>query len=156
MRQPKLTPLEHSAPVQIRKMAAESSAALAELRRVLPHGSIGRLINSLIFAGHPDAQRWQRLYRQTLYDARTVGCPFVLTYNPNCDEVGSYFGFELARGGFGSAIRCAAGCDSVLFLTVCLERAGLKMNLQIENPSSWQGDVPIGFELMVDKCSCKP
>ena len=138
-----------------RKMAAESSAALAELRRVLPHGSVGRLVNSLIFAGHPDAKQWQRLYRQALYDARTVGCPFVLTYDPDYDE-GSTIGFtfELARDGFGSTIRCAAGCDSVLCLSVCLERAALKMNLQIEHPSSWSGDIPLGFELKVDKCSC--
>jgi hypothetical protein len=144
-------------------MAAESSAALAELRHVLPHGSVGRLINSLIFAGHPDAKRWQRLYRQALYDARTVGCPFVLTYDPDYDEGSTIdegctigFTFKLARGGFGSAIRCAEGCDSVLWLVVCLEDAALKMNLQIKHPSSWdrQGGIPLGFELKVDKCSC--
>uniref|UniRef100_A0A6C0LX77 Uncharacterized protein n=1 Tax=viral metagenome TaxID=1070528 RepID=A0A6C0LX77_9ZZZZ len=36
----------------------------------LPCGDVGRIINSFISHTHPDAENWQRNYRQTMYDNR--------------------------------------------------------------------------------------
>jgi hypothetical protein len=34
----------------------------------LPHGDVGRIVNSFISHKHPDAVEWQRRYRQSLWD----------------------------------------------------------------------------------------
>ena len=44
------------------------TTALHQLRRVLPHGVVGKIVNSFIFPQHIDAEAWQRKFRQHLYD----------------------------------------------------------------------------------------
>ena len=36
----------------------------------LPHGDVGRIINSFVSGSHPDACTWQRNFRQILYQTR--------------------------------------------------------------------------------------
>ena len=40
--------------------------ALTELRSILPHGDVGRIINSYILPGHPDTLNQIRAYRRSL------------------------------------------------------------------------------------------
>lgn len=44
--------------------------ALTELRAKLPHGDVGRIVNSFVFSGHPDATHYQRSYRESLVPLR--------------------------------------------------------------------------------------
>jgi hypothetical protein len=37
-------------------------------RGTLPHGDVGRIVNSFLSRRHPDAVEWQRQYRQRLRD----------------------------------------------------------------------------------------
>lgn len=46
--------------------------ALVELREKLPHGDIGRIINSYLFAGHPDTLIKIREYRESLRKKVTI------------------------------------------------------------------------------------
>ena len=39
-------------------------------QNTLPHGDVGRIINSFVSGKHQDAEEWQRQYRQTMYDSR--------------------------------------------------------------------------------------
>ena len=43
---------------------------LQKQQNILPHGDVGRIINSFASGKHQDAESWQRNYRQTMYDNR--------------------------------------------------------------------------------------
>jgi len=49
--------------------------ALSELKLKLPHGDVGRIINSFIFYSHEDAEKEARKYRKLLYN----NIPTILT-----------------------------------------------------------------------------
>tara|TARA_B110000977_G_scaffold14597_1_gene18103 strand:+ start:2304 stop:2705 length:402 start_codon:yes stop_codon:yes gene_type:complete len=42
---------------------------------ILPHGDVGRLVNSFASLKHTDATNWQQLFRQSIYHARPL--PFL-------------------------------------------------------------------------------
>ena len=51
-----------SAPKKIKCLDAYTTSGLHELRLALPHGGVGRNINSFIFQDHVDAAEWQRQF----------------------------------------------------------------------------------------------
>jgi hypothetical protein len=148
----------------VKALQFQQVSALTELRYLLPRGPVGRLINSFIFGYHPDAEHWQRVFRQALYDGKTMVCPLVLTRDTGWDADNGTIGFVepgwLHSRTYVFITRCVA-CDNVLELYVIhLDSAVLTMNLQMNNVTSWfnanagDGDIPQGFTLSVGQCFC--
>ena len=52
------------------EMQGNAGSALLQLRRLLPHGNVGRHINGYIFYHHKDAVMWQQSFRQYLFDTQ--------------------------------------------------------------------------------------
>jgi len=50
---------------------------------ILPHGDVGRLINSFVCYAHPDALEWQRGFRQSLYNDQYCLLPFLSQLSNN-------------------------------------------------------------------------
>ena len=136
-----------------------NQSALMELRSILPRGDVGRIINSFIFHQHPDAEAFQRLFRQALYAIKTILCPLVFGDIYYFHEGDAEFHRNFDEGnetGWGHIDLCDNGC-CVTRLTLCHEENANRLNLQIQSPMGWNGPVdgkPIGFYFDIDTCNC--
>ena len=104
-----------------------------ELRSKLPRGDVGRIINSFIFHQHPDAEAFQRLFRQALYAIKTILCPLVFGDIYYFHEGDAEFHRNFDEGnetGWGHIDLCDNGC-CVTRLTLCHEENANRLNLQI-------------------------
>jgi hypothetical protein len=143
--------------------SAHAGSALLQLRRLLPHGVIGRHINGYIFYHHKDAVMWQQSFRQYLFDTQPSPpfrlCEFRKIFLDDGVE-SNYNFFELS---------CVYGPESYVIIAKCSNcqrpfRIDMNhnnninwMNLQISanNASSFIGDVTCGWELKIEVCSCE-
>ena len=137
-----------------------NQSALVELRSTLPHGDTGRIINSFIFHLHPDAEAYQRLFRQALYDSKSLTCPVIIgdiySYEQDDDDdedTSVYRNIEHNSEGWVQLELCK-DCHCVLCLHMCHEDKGLHMNLQLQNATMRNGDIDCGFTLDIDRCNC--
>ena len=140
-----------------------SSSALHELRLKLPHGVLGRRINSYIFVSHPLAIEWQRSFRQQIWDAKTTkslvlwSLPSTISEKRWHDHGATSDRILLCevdvRSGFGFLFLCAI-CKTELQLDV--QNEVLWKNLSISNKyaTGFDGDIAIGFGIPIDQCTC--
>ncbi len=138
-----------------------NQSALVELRSTLPHGDTGRIINSFIFHLHPDAEEFQRRFRQSLYDTKSLTSPFIIgdiySYEQNDDDeedTSVYRDIKHIRSGGWAMLELCKDCHCTLRFSVCHEAKGVNMNLQLQNATMQIGDVDIGFTLDIDTCDC--
>ena len=133
--------------------------ALNELRAILPAGLPGRIINSFVFANHPDSIEHQRAFRVALSKQprppRGVGDLFFDKL-----ETGT---FELARGVSGSHVlyrergyarRPAWGSLNVC--RVCADPLTIHMDdlgkrVRITEPTSFIYGEPCGYDVLIKK-----
>ena len=132
-----------------------NQSALVELRSTLPHGDTGRIINSFIFHLHPDAEAYQRLFRQALYANKTLTCPFIIgdIDDDDDEDTSVYRNIEHSSEGWAMLELCK-NCHCILCFSMCHEARGVNMNLQLQNATMQMGDVDIGFTLDIDTCDC--
>jgi len=135
--------------------------ALHQLRRLLPHGVIGRHINGYIFHGHKDAVEYQRSFRQYLYTQR-LRPPFQLSEfekEDNSDDHGhDVFESSLVGCRSGSPymwIHVCRRCSAPTMISLIHEKCEWK-NLQIseKNAVAWNKDRPFGFQIKIEDCGC--
>ncbi len=138
-----------------------NQSALFELRLKLPHGDTGRTINSFIFHLHPDAEEFQRRFRQALYANKTLTCPVIIgdiySYEQDDDDdedTSVYRDIEDDDSGGWAMLELCRDCHCTLRLSMCHEARGVNMNLQLQNATMRMGDVDIGFTLDIDSCDC--
>ena len=135
--------------------------ALEEFRSKIKVTDVGRIINSFIFAEHPDAIQWQRTFREEMYaiNKTRLKCPFVcdpaellVEEDGTIDDPQMSRRFEITRGGFTSVRECM-WCETVLSVDLCHDNGHIHKNLKIKNASSWSGTKKIGFVLQVGRCN---
>ena len=68
-------------------LKATTLSGLKELQNLLPHGDLGRIVNSFIFINHPDAVLYQRSYRQSVYKVRDYSLHKVFLVQNLCEHL---------------------------------------------------------------------
>ena len=135
--------------------------ALEEFRSKIKVTDVGRIINSFIFAEHPDAIQWQRTFREEMYaiNKTRLKCPFVcdpatigVEEDGTINEPTMLRYFKITLGGWGSVYDCM-WCETVHTVSLFHEDGHKKKNLNIKNGSSWENAKKIGFDLQVGKCN---
>ena len=136
-----------------------NQSALVELRSTLPHGDTGRIINSFIFHLHPDAEAYQRLFRQALYATKSLTCPFIIgdiySFDDDSFPVCRDIKHQEDRSAGWAMLELCRECHCILCFSMCHEAKGVNMNLQLQNATMQIGDVDIGFTLdIATTCDC--
>mmetsp|Transcript_20464 Transcript_20464/g.40935 ORF Transcript_20464/g.40935 Transcript_20464/m.40935 type:complete len:268 (-) Transcript_20464:19-822(-) len=132
-----------------------SSPALTQLRSLLPHGDVGKIINSYIFSGHPTAEKWQRDFRLSLEDNIVLPPVFIpdIRFGFETSAVTFKIGPESSEG-WGMLTMCHH-CQRPCMVHICHEEYRLGQ-WNIEHASSWYGDIPCAFDVEVKSCDCPP
>ena len=140
--------------------------ALEEFRSKIKVTDVGRIINSFIFAEHPDAIQWQRTFREGMYavNKTRLKCPFVcdpatidVEEDGTINEPTMLRFFKITLGGWGSVDDCM-WCETVHRISLFHEDGYKKKNLNIKNVSCTTAGTgsyrkAIGFTLQVGKCN---
>ena len=144
-------------------LKATTLSGLKELQNLLPHGDLGRIVNSFIFINHPDAVLYQRRYRQKLYNELRRVDPFAFTYEEGCleeeEQPDNFFLFFSVgqSGGWGHISHCKK-CKIPLRLEVFHESEWMNLKISEHNAMGWSGPIcqknAIGFNLPIDRCLC--
>ena len=145
-------------------LKATTLSGLKELQNLLPHGDLGRIVNSFIFINHPDAVLYQRRYRQKLYNELRRVDPFAFTYEEGCleeeEQPDNFFLFFSVgqSGGWGHISHCKK-CKIPLRLEVFHESEWMNLKISDQNANSsfqYKGckRQNIGFILPIDRCLC--
>ena len=121
------------------------SGGLAQMRGKLPHGQLGRLINSFLFARHVDALKWQRTWREEQQRRRLdqgVECAFTWSIDP---ENNHDLRLELPWPGFGSVHLCDR-CRQPCMIGILHERVRPLLKISEHKVNSWNSGVATGFD----------
>ena len=139
-------------------LKATTLSGLKELQNLLPHGDLGRIVNSFIFINHPDAVLYQRSYRQSMYNELMRFDPFAFTYDSDQEEESNTFSVDFSmQQGFGYIDHCKK-CKIPLYIIVCQDVDWMNLKISEQYAMGWCGPIcqknAIGFNLPIDRCLC--